>query len=260
MEENNYQPEIPEEEHNLPEELSFSEKLTGMFTSPDATFSNMAYHTPKAGDWLFPILIYSFVISFSFMIVAFSPNLKDQSLGFITHVQELKMQDQLKEGNITASEMEMVLDQTRGFMDMVYEHAYLSPIFFSVLQLLLLLIIALVFFLLAKILGGQGNYSYALVAVGMPHYILCAQSLVTILYILIAQDVVQNLSIGSLMHLEPDSLSNTLLTSIGFFNIWFYAAISVGLARLFSSEDKGKYYIGVFGIWLVYLVVNYFIS
>ncbi|HEX9741018.1 MAG TPA: hypothetical protein VGA29_09590, partial [Ignavibacteriaceae bacterium] len=46
-----------------PEELSHTDKMTGIFTEPSATFERIAKFTVKTVDWFLPMLILFLIVA-----------------------------------------------------------------------------------------------------------------------------------------------------------------------------------------------------
>ena len=69
------------------------------------------------------------------------------------------------------------------------------------------------------------------------------------------------LNLAVFMDLKPsESIGALLLSKIDPFSIWFYAVISIGFAKMFKSETTGKYYAMVFGLWIGFSIILYFVA
>jgi four helix bundle protein len=58
-------------------------------------------------------------------------------------------------------------------------------------------------------------------------------------------------SAASLMNLDKSEISGFLLGKLDPFMIWAYSVVSIGLAKMFKSSSAGKYFVLVFGIWII---------
>ena len=67
-------------------------------------------------------------------------------------------------------------------------------------------------------------------------------------------------SVADFVDVEGSSFAGFLLKKADPFSIWFYALVSLGFARMYKSENTGKYFIMVFGIWIGFGIILFFAS
>jgi hypothetical protein len=60
-----------------------------------------------------------------------------------------------------------------------------------------------------------------------------------------------DVSIASFTGADKATIAGFILGKLDIFSIWIYAVLSIGLAKMFKSETVGKYYIMVFGLWII---------
>ena len=97
-------------------------------------------------------------------------------------------------------------------------------------------IIALVYWLVAKfVLKGEGNYAGTMVAFGLPYYISIIQVIVMVILALSMNKFFQGTSVASFIDSDTSTITGFLLSKLDIFSIWFYAAVSIGLAKMFKS-------------------------
>jgi hypothetical protein len=53
------------------------------------------------------------------------------------------------------------------------------------------------------------------------------------------------------MGVDKATILGWLLAKLDPFSIWAYFVLSIGLAKMFKSQATGKYFIMVFGLWIV---------
>jgi hypothetical protein len=60
-----------------------------------------------------------------------------------------------------------------------------------------------------------------------------------------------DLSVTSLANIEKSTFTGWILGKVNPLSIWAYSVVSIGLAKMFKSESKGKYFLLVFGVWIL---------
>ncbi|MCJ7552610.1 MAG: hypothetical protein MUO34_01890, partial [Ignavibacteriaceae bacterium] len=56
------------------------------------------------------------------------------------------------------------------------------------------------------------------------------------------------------------TLAGFFLAKIDPISIWAYAVLSIGLAKLFKSDDVKKYYLVVFGLWIIGSLLFFYVA
>ena len=102
------------------------------------------------------------------------------------------------------------------------------------------------------IFKGEGTYASAMVANGLTAYIDVIQVIVATILTFFTGRLFMNTSLASLMHVETSTFAGFLLGKLDIITIWSLAVVSIGLAKMFKSAKTGKYYIFVFGLWIVW--------
>jgi hypothetical protein len=114
------------------------------------------------------------------------------------------------------------------------------------------MVIVGVFYLLVKfILKGEGTFSSALVANGLTVYISILQMIVAGILTMLLGKMIMDTSVASLIGSDKNTLVGWALAKIDPISIWSYIVLSIGLSKMFKSESTGKYYVLVFGVWLI---------
>jgi hypothetical protein len=63
--------------------------------------------------------------------------------------------------------------------------------------------------------------------------------------------MIMDTSLASFMGSDKMTLTGWFLSKIDPITIWSYVVLSIALAKMFKSESAGKYYVVVFGVWLI---------
>ena len=233
------------------ERPSFIDKFSGIFTEPAATFEKIKKTSPHFTDWVFPILL--------FVIVAAVINFLAMSDPVISmKLQEKQMEKIEKNFNELVEKGNMTQEQADEQLDMIRENIGKQLESGKYIQALSLLIVSFIFFFILSGfyylvvrfgLHGNGTYSAAMTAYGLPYYIYALQYLAILIYMYVTQTPVENLSLATLLHYDTDSYLGILLGKLDVFSVWFYYVVSLGFSKLFEVDFK-KTAITIFGIWI----------
>lgn len=241
-------------------ELSHTDKLVGIFTEPSSTFENIAKFSPKVKDWLIPVLVLIVFAAASNLIIMSVPTIKYQIQQKQIEKIEKSLDEEVAKGNLSRQAADERLEQTRNMMQNVSGGIF---VVFQVISIVIMLfitffIVSLIYFAAAKlILKGEGNYSSAMVANGLPYYISIISVIVMTIASLALGRFVQGTSIASFLGMDRTAFPGFLLGKLDIFVIWMLIVLSIGLAKMFHSRDTKKYIIVVFGIWVFWILITY---
>jgi len=243
------EPETPQGE-----ELSHSDKMIGLFTEPGETFDAIAKIPPKAMDWLLPMISFLVIIIISNFILFQNPEIKlqfDEMLDKKVAEVEAQFDEKVQKGEMTESEKEAALEQTRGGMKF-----FTGPVMRSVTAVVYtfigLFFMALIYFLLSKFaLNGEGTYGGTLIARGLPVYILVVQVIFVAILSMVMNKLLFDTSAASFLDAERGTITSFLLGRIDPFAIWFYSVVGIGLAKMFKSDATVKFIVVVFAFWII---------
>ncbi len=263
MEENLNQ-EVPKMSPTEPEEVetSHTDKLVGVFSEPGNTFSQMAKTGPKTSDWIIPILVVILVAIVSNFIMMSNPVIKMSIMEKQLEQIEKNMDEMVAKGQLTEAQKEEQMEQMRNRMD----QGMGAQMIFSVLGIVIFtfitfFVISGVFFLFAKfVLKGEGTYKEAMSAYGLPHYIIVIQIIVMVILALVMNKFFQSVSVADFVDSDKATITGFLLGKLDIFSIWFYAVISIGFAKMFKSASTGKYFALIFGLWIGFGLVFFFLA
>lgn len=250
MEENQNNNDLIEQE--LAEELSFSDKLTGVFSEPANTFAELAKFPPRALDWFLPFLISMVFIVISNFLMMSNPMIKQQMMEKQMEKTQEMFQEYVEKGQMTQEQVDQQLDM---MMDNADASMGTQMMFMSIGTLvggfIIFFLIVTFYFMIAKfILKGDGSWSGTLVAVGLPSYISALNIIVMLVIAMITETHLTNLSLANLITAESGSILEVILKKLDIFTIWYYLVLSIGLAKMFKSDNTQKYIITIFAIWI----------
>jgi len=239
------------------EELSHTDKLVGVFAEPKTMFEKLSQFPPKTKDWFLPVILLLIVISISRIIVLNNDEIAYQTKQTARQQMEERMSAQVESGNISQENAENAIDQQIGFA--------FSPIGQIVQSFTILIggfifffIISGIYFLFARfLLKGEGKYTTAMVPNGLVAYISIIQILVATFLSLIIGKMLADTSVASFIGSDKSTIAGFLLGKLDVFSIWIYAVLGIGLAKMFKSDNIGKYIIMVFILWIIGGLVLY---
>lgn len=241
-------------------ELTHTDKLVGVFAEPGTTFTKMSKWDPRHADWFIPVLLMIIVAVVSNFVMMSNPVIKHSVIEKQMEKMEEGFQQAIDEGKMTKEQAQAQMDGIRENME---KNMAVGQVFQVIGMLIFIFgsffIIALVYWVAAKfILKGDGNYSGAMVALGLPYYIAIIQIIVMVILALSMDKFFQGTSVAAFIDADTSTFMGFVLSKLDVFSVWSYAVISIGLAKMYKSESVVKYYILVFGLWLGFGLVFYF--
>ncbi|MBL1214461.1 MAG: hypothetical protein HND52_13980 [Ignavibacteriae bacterium] len=242
-------------------ELSHTDKLVGVITEPSDTFSSMSKFPAKTADWIIPLLLTILVASLVQVIMMSNEAIKYSLIEKQMAAVEKQLDEAVASGDLSQEQADERLEQTRQFFENSGMGLMFSIISVVIFTLILFFIIAGVFYLIAKFgLKGDGNYGSAMSAYGLPYYVIVIQLIVMIIAALAMNKVMAGTSVADFLSIEKTDILGFTLAKLDPFTIWFYALISIGLAKMFKAAYTTKYFITVFGLWLGFNYLLFFLS
>lgn len=250
------------EQINLEEELSHTDKMVGIITSPVETFEKIAKFPPKTVDWFVPVLILCIVISLTQFLVMTNPEIALQA-------KQKQMEAIQKNFDEAVAKKQMTQEQADEQISKIEERMASSGAMMYVFQTIGIFIFVFVFFfilcgiyfLFAKFaLKGDGVYASALVADGLVSYIGIIHIILAAILAFAFGRLMRDASLASLMDLDKSTVTGWLLAKVDLLSIWAYSVLSIGLAKMFKSNSMGKYFVMVFGLWIIGGLLLWFIA
>jgi hypothetical protein len=239
---------------NIEPELNHSDKAVGMYGEPSSTFEKMSYYPPRTIDWLLPMFILFILIGLTNIIL-----MRNDEIAYQTKQQQReKVQEtfdaMVENGQLTREQADEQIDKANERMEQGQGTVGIVIVFLSIIVggFIFFFFMAAIYFLFAKfIFKGEGSFSSALVAAGLPAYITMIQVIIAAILSFAFERLIQDTSAAALLNVDRSSLTGWFLAKIDPVSIWAYAVVSIGLAKMFRSVDKVKYFILVFGLWII---------
>lgn len=260
---------LPEENENqniVPEEekaLSHLDKLMGIFTEPIKTFEKISLFPPKTIDWFLPFFLLLLVISVSQIIRMSNPIIKSEMQEKQIQQIEKSLDEAVQRGEITRQDANQRMEIIQNQMS----EAKMGPIILFqtisifVIGFIFFLIVCGVYFIFAKfVFKDNGTYSGVLVASGLTSYIGILQIIVVTILSLLFSKFFQDTSLTSFLSIERTTLAGVLLSKIDPFSLWAYSITSIGIAKMFKSNNLLKYFILIFGLWIGWGLIVYLLG
>jgi Yip1 domain len=252
------QPEQPSYEM---EELSHTDKIVGVISEPSNLFSKLAFLNTKVTDWLLPLIALIIVAIAATFIYMSNPEIKLE----MQQQQQKAMQEQfdkmVESGQITREQADEQLDKTMEMMGGSGMMQVFSSIGILVVMLLWFFVFTTIAFLIAKfVLKGDGSYSQAMTAMGLPLYSSVLQSILLIIVGMLLGKMLTGLNPASLTGMDLKTLPGFLLSRLDVFSIWFYIVLGIAFAKMFKSDNVKKYVFASIGVWLVFMFIIFGLS
>ncbi|OQY73488.1 MAG: hypothetical protein B6D44_07000 [Ignavibacteriales bacterium UTCHB2] len=241
---------IPAEETNDIGELSHSDKMIGVFTEPAKTFSLTSKFPPRNKDWVIPVLILFFIAALIRIIA-----MTNEEVYFEAKKQSIDRIEKLVEsGTFTreqGDEAINAIDQQMAFMNgpVGWVITIATSIIFGIL--IFIIIVGIYYLFIKFLLKGEGTFKSALVVNGLTLYISVLQMIVAGILTMLLGKMIMDSSLASILGSDKMTMTGWLFAKVDPISIWSYIVLSIGLAKMFKSQSTGKYYILVFGVWLI---------
>lgn len=253
------EPQNPVESNQQIEELNHSDKMIGVFTEPSNMFKITSYFPPRTKDWLIPILIV-----FALVGIIRSISMMNEEVFFEAKQQQIKgIEKMVESGTIPKDQEDAMIERVNQQMEYMRGPVgwILNIVSTLIFGSIFFFIVAAIYFLLIKFaLKGDGGYQHVLVASGLTAYITMIQVILTGILTLMLGKIFQDTSVAAMMGAERSTLTGFFLAKLDPISIWAYAVLSIGLAKLFKSDDVKKYALVVFGLWILGSLLFFYIA
>jgi hypothetical protein len=244
------------------EELSHSDKMIGVFSEPTATFEKTAKFPPKVIDWFLPILLLAVLVSVQQILYHSNPDIAFQLKQKQMDAIEKRLDAQVENGTITKDQANQQRDMIESRMDQMGS----ITLVFQTIGILIAIfvfffIMAGIYFLLAKFaLKGEGSYSSVMVASGLSAYIGALGIIIITIIALLMGKLLMDSSVASFLGSDKATLIGWIYAKLDIFTIWSSIVFAIGLAKMFKSSSTQKYYMLVFGVWIIGGLILFFLA
>lgn len=244
------------------QELSHSDKLVGVFSEPGKTFASIAKFPIKTIDWLLPVLAMFIVVIISQIIMMGNPQIKAEMKQKQMDAIEKRLQDAVDKGTMSKDQadsqlqtIEDQMDKMSGTIGMV-----LTAVSILVIGFIAYLIIAGFYFLIIKfIFKADGTFQHVLVTTGLTSYIGIISMVLVTIFALFTGKMARDVSVATLFSVDAKTFLGFLLAKLDVFSIWMYFVVALGMTKLFNAGDSKKYYYFIFGTWIVWSLILFFL-
>jgi len=236
------------------EELTHTDKMTGIFTEPSATFARIAKFPVKTIDWLMPVLLLLFVISLTQILVMSNEEIYFQARQKQEEQLQKTFDSMVEKGQMTREQADQQMESAMERMAMGRGPVgwILQTVSILIFGFIVFFLVVLIYFLFSKFaFKGNGGYTSALVGSGLTAYISIIQVVLAAILALAFGRLMSDLSVASFASMDKTTITGWVLGKIDPFSIWAYAVTSIGLAKMFRSDSITKYFILVFGVWIL---------
>ncbi len=250
-----------EQTPNEMEELSHTDKIVGVISEPSTLFSKLSLFPVKTTDWMLPLLAMIIISIAATFIYMSNPEIKLQ----MQLQQQKAMQEQfdkmVESGQMTRQQADEQLEKTSQMMNNPMLTLLFPSIGIFIITIIWFFIITTIAFMIAKFaLKGDGGFTQAMSAMGLPLYISVLQTIVLIILGLIMGKMLTGLNPAALTGMDVKTLPGFLLSRLDVFSIWFYIVVGIAFAKMFKSDNVKKYVITSIGVWLVFMFIIYGLS
>lgn len=244
------------------EELNHTDKMIGIITAPKETFEKIAKFPPKTMDWFLPVLVLCIVVALTQILVMTNPNIAYQAKQKQLSAIQKNFDDAVAKGRMTQEQADEQIGRIEDRMASMGGLEYvISSVSIFIVVFIFFFILSVIYFLLSKFaLRGDGVYASALVANGLASYIGIIHVILAAIFAFAFGRLMRDVSLASLMDVDKSSIAGWLLAKVDPLTVWAYAVLSIGLAKMFKSQTTGKYFIMVFGLWIVGGLLLWFVA
>ena len=240
--------------------VSISDEIVGIFTEPTSIFDRIKTRGAKTIDWLLPVLTFAIVVSIINFLSLNDPEIRMQLQEKQMEKIEKNFQTLVDNGTMTQEQANHQIDKISSTMDEQFEKGkWIQFISTILVTFVLVLILASFFYLVIKFgFKGSGTFKDALVAYGLPYYVLTIGYIIVGLLMFILGRPLNSLSLAALMNTDSSTLTGVLLTKLDIIGIWFYALIGIGFAKMFNIKSVTKVIAWMYIIWIGFAILLYF--
>lgn len=243
-------------------EMGHTDKLVGVFSEPGQTFSKIAKFPPKTSDWIIPVLILIVMVILSQVVMRTNPDIRLEMREKAMEAVQKNIDEAVAKGQMTRAQADERMNQIADQMDGAGTIQTVGLIVGTPIAVFIVFFIVSGFFLLVAKFGlkGAGTYKDVMVAYGLPFYISIISVLVMTIAALAMNKLVTGVSVADFMGYDKSTLTGFFLGKLDIFSIWFYAVFAIGLAKMNKSDDIKKYVITVYGVWIVFGILFFYVA
>lgn len=246
------------------DDTTFPRQAAGVLVSPSAFFAKLRRRPLKTSDWLAPMATLFLVFTLVMIGVSNSPEIRERMEKQQNAEIERQYKEAVESGEMTEEEATQRKLETKRTLKQFQGETVgyvLQGVVVAVGGSLVFFVVSAFYFLVARYaLRGEGGYPEALVANAQTAYILMIQAVVAGLLSVALGRNLDGVSVAALLNIENAGATRWFLSLLDPFSIWAYAVLGVGLAKMFKSEETGKYVVAVFLLWIGYSLAVFLLT
>lgn len=235
--------------------MDTSDILSGVFTSPEETFTELKSSKP-GNYWLVPVVIAILLSVISTFLYFQNPVILKDEIDRQLLENKQKLEESVKDGSLTKEQADQQLDLLEKFGNPESVITKIISYSASVFGIpFVVLILSTIYLLGVRILKGDITFQNAMNVTGIASIISGLGTIISSVLSLVLDRVV---NISPAILLDRASISNQLynvIFSFDVFTIWHYIVIATGLYCI-ANISKAKAFGLVFGIWIGWLFVS----
>jgi hypothetical protein len=232
-----------------PKISSFFDRMSNIFTSPGAVYSEVANAPVQSSSWSMPFIFSLIFAVLSTIAVLSNASLKEQALA----PQRQAMQERVDKGEMTQEQM----DQATA----VTESGTITMIVGSISAMVMVAVGtfggALIFWLAWKLIFKmQAGYKKVLEVYGLAMLIGILGSIVTILMMFVFDSLYASPGGGLLVmnNFNRHNFGHMMLAAFNIVSIWQMSVTGIGLAKV-SGKSQGSSIGLALGLWVVWIII-----
>jgi hypothetical protein len=241
--------QIPEEP-----ELSHSDKIIGVFSEPKTTFEKVSNFPPKTIDWLLPVVILLFIAAVTNIIMMSNPEIKMALQEKQLEQMQKNFDEAVEKGQMTREQADEQMNKIQDGMKSVGMGITIifSTVSIFIVGFILFFLMSGIYYLIIRFaFKDPGTYTSVLVAGGLTGDISVFQLILAAVLATMFGRMLQDVSLAAILDSDRMSYTGWVLAKIDPIAIWAYSVLSIALAKMFKSNSYLKYFLLVFGIWLI---------
>lgn len=256
--------EKPQEVQDYEEEsLSHTDKITGVFTEPGATFTKIAAEPAKTGDWLIPILILLAAIIATTAIIMNDPVVKADIKEKAMAKTEQNLNEMVKTGQLSQMQADEQIEAAEKRLEMIG-----TPMGILFQSITIVIFGFIVFFIIAAIhlaflkllFKDPTTYKQVLVSNGLASYISLIAVIVATILSMVMGKAMQSVSLAAFLDLQDGSIMKVLAAKVDPISIWAYIVLGIAYSKFAKAESPGKYFALIFGLWIGWSILWHYLA
>lgn len=233
-------------------EMSHSDKIVGLITSPSEMYSTASRFPIRTIDWILPLIFVLIVTIISTSVVLSVPEIKTEVIQKAKEKIDKNIEDARKAGK-PVDELKVQKEIMYKQMDYIGSPVVLivQSIAIFVMGFVIFLIMTGTIFLMFKALfSSKVEFIQAMFIVGIVEYISVASILVSTLISFLTKKPFTGLNAAIFTTADSTSFLHLILSKLDPFSIATYVLIGVGYAKFSKSEKTKEYVLTMIAAWL----------